>query len=139
MSRANSVEKVLRTAIKRLEKRWGKKKWSQKGDDGQYYVCLEGAVTGGCRNPLTQQQSQALTLIRGVIAERYPEELIDAWGNSCTASIPNWQDVPERTLEEVLEVTKLALIRSETGGSDPEDSYINPDEVDDILSSAMPD
>src|SRR4051812_14385426 len=103
MSKANSAIKVLRVALKRVEKRWGKRAWSKKDDAGTYRVCLEGAITGGCEMPNTQPQQEALRVVRTVILERFPE--VDG------RIIPVFNDAQERTIDEIIEVIKLSIIR----------------------------
>lgn len=123
MSKAKTPIKVLRTALKRVQRAWSDKTWSEKGDDGNYYVCLEGAIYGFCRQPTTQAQRDAHAVCLQIVKEKYG-----------AASIPNFNDESGRTQEQVAEVIKLGIIRLETGGmDDPEGDYIDPEEVDDLL------
>jgi hypothetical protein len=132
MSRANSVAKVLRTALKRVQKGWTKGSWHNYDDDGNHTVCLEGALFGYCQQPVngyTKAQIEARDLVLSVIKDRFGDRKIGAYGE---ISIPDFNDHPETVLEEVMEVIKLAIIRDETG-YDPEDDYIDLDEVDELF------
>lgn len=123
MSKANSPIKVLRTALKRVQKAWRQGAWSEKGDDGNYYVCLEGALYGYCNAAKTQAQKDAAKVCENIIFEKYGIQ-----------GIPSWNDRPNTTQEMVEEVVKLGIIRLETGG-DPEDNYLDDEEVDTLLDS----
>lgn len=125
MSKANSAIKVLQTGIKRVAKGWTQGDWKCQGPDGKWYVCMEGALFGYCSadvHGLTAAQDEARDVCLQIIAERYPEH----------NSIPGFNDDPERTKDEVLEVMKLALIRLETGGGDDE-NYLDDEDVDSLL------
>ena len=71
MSKAKTVTKVLKTAYKRIEKGWTTGTWHRRDDDGNNFVCLEGAIFGFCTEPQTQQQRDALTT-RSVKTPRTP-------------------------------------------------------------------
>lgn len=125
MSKGNSAVKVLRTALKRVQKGWTKNTWSHKNDDGSMSVCLEGALFGYCS--LTDKQKtpsmlEAEKLVKEIIAERYPKYGGKTLSGQPYVDIPSFNDAQERVQEEVEEVVKLALIRAETGGleDDPE-------------------
>lgn len=135
MSKASSPIKVLRTALKRVEKGWTQDTWHEFGVDGKHYVCLEGAIYGYCRpgeHEVTQAQREADEVVLAIIGEKYG-----------FTSIPTFNDFKGRvrlserayimkqnrtTVEEVMEVIKLAIIRLETtpDGLDDED-------IDDLL------
>lgn len=126
MSKANAPIKVLRTALKRINKGWTKGEWSYRDRDGNVFVCMEGALFGYCdskKHGLTEAQEQAAAVVLDIIKERYP---------GCH-NIPTFNDADERTLDEVQEVIKLAIIRFETG--DPTDGL--PDEEIDSLLEFM--
>lgn len=125
MSKAGTPIKVLRTALKRVEKGWTKDHWSYKADDGNYYVCLEGALFGYCdsnKHGLTDAQKDARDVVLKIINERY----------GYYSDIPAFNDARERTKEEVLEVVKLAIIRLETTG----DGEMDEDDFADLLDWA---
>jgi hypothetical protein len=128
MSKANSALKVLKVAYNRVSKRWGKNKWSRRGTDEngqeQYFVCLEGAITGGCTNPNTQAQVDALEILRDILQE-----------DTGDRSIPAWNDDQARTKDDVLNLIKRGIIRLETDKAmkDVDDDYIDEDETEDIL------
>lgn len=110
MSKANSPIKVLRTALKRVQKGWTKHHWVWKDDNGKVYVCLEGGVYGYCnahKHDTTEEQRTAIAVLRQIINEKYG-----------IADIPVFNDKPERTQEEVEEVIKLGIIRLETMDDD---------------------
>jgi hypothetical protein len=107
MSKANSPIKVLRTALKRVQKGWTKQTWHAHSN-GVNYVCLEGAVYGYCndgKHGATIAQSKAIKVLEDIIAER-----------TGFHAIPAYNDAPERTQDEIEEVIKLGIIRLETGG-----------------------
>lgn len=136
MSKANSVTKVLKTAYKRVTTRLGRRGWVQQDDNGNYVVCLEGALFGFCATPQTQAQIQARDLVREIIAEKYPDRFLRLdVGNTLVVHIPGFNDDPLITDEEIAEVVKLAWIRSETGGpmDDPQDQYINNEELEELF------
>jgi hypothetical protein len=124
MSKAKTANKVLRTALKRIQKGWTKGEWYTRDKDGNSFVCLEGALFGFCSlelNQMTDAQLKARELVIGVINER---------SNYC--SIPTFNDAPETELDDVIEVIKLAIIRDETG-YDPEDDYLDDEEIESLL------
>jgi hypothetical protein len=128
MSKGNSPLKVLRTAHGRIQKGWTPGTWSKKGDDGTFYVCLEGALFGYCnasKHGLTEAQVAAHDVVLQIIRERY---------GMGYGSIPSFNDAPGRTKEEVLEVIKLAIIRLETGESSTiVDEILEQDDFDNLL------
>lgn len=116
MSKSNSPIKVLRTALKRVQKGWTKNTWSYRGQDGTTYVCLEGAVYGYCdatKHVVTPEQKKAIEVLQGIIYEKYG-----------IRAIPQFNDNDGTTKEMVEEVVKLGIIRLETGG-DIEDEEFN--------------
>lgn len=122
MSKASTPIKVLRTALKRVEKGWIQRDWVAE-IDGTHYVCLEGALFGYCdanKHGLTDAQEGAKAAVLSVIHDRY---------NRLYQSIPSFNDAPGRTKEEILEIIKLAIIRLETTG----DGEVDDEEFDDIL------
>ena len=114
MSAAKTPVKVLRTALNRIRKGWTKGHWSQKNNDGGMSVCLEGALFGYCDSPLTQAQRDATSVVHQILKERFPERSITPEGR---VVIPSFNDNPETTKDEVMEVLKLAIIRIETSDS----------------------
>ena len=115
MSNANKPTKVLRVAYRRLEKAWTKSKWVHRNKQtGVTEVCIEGAIFGfkdaqGNTNP-------ACVMARDLVLEIIQEKYKDEYGRPKYRSVPSFNDAEETTHEMVLEVTKLALIRAETGG-----------------------
>lgn len=110
MSNANKPEKVLRVALKRLQKGWVKVGWSSRNKKtGVTAVCIEGAIygftNGNAKNPVCLM---ARDIVLQVIQDKYPENFF--------TSIPQFNDDPATTYPMVEEVVKLALIRAETGG-----------------------
>lgn len=114
MSNANSPIKVLKAAHKRVSKQWTKNTWRRLESDGNYSVCLEGAIYGFCRNPNpTVAQKKAIEVVEQIIAERYASDM--DWDPKMTKGIiPPFNDNPETTQEDVLEVIKFGIIRLET-------------------------
>jgi len=113
MSYANSPAKVLRTALKRLQKRWGKGAWVGNKETG-YKVCIEGAICNANpgtshRRNTTEPQRQALLYVEGVLRD----------GGKWTY-IPAFNDAEETTFEDVEKVIKAAIIRAETGAPLPD-------------------
>ena len=132
MSNANKPTKVLRVAYRRLEKAWTKSKWANRNKQtGVTEVCIEGAIFGfkdekGVVNPAC---FMARDLVLEIIKEKYKDER----GNPKYHSIPHFNDAPAVTHEMILEVTKLALIRAETGGllrNTEEECYTHGNEED---------
>lgn len=127
MSKGSTPIKVLRTALKRVDKGWAQSAWVAKNDDGNFSVCLEGALFGYCdanTHGLTDAQKKARDLVLTVIQERYK----DRRGRPFE-SIPAFNDASERTKQEIQEVIKLAIIRLETGG----DEEIDEEDFEDLL------
>ena len=123
MSKANSAAKVIRTAIKRVTKQWGKGAWSRKESDGNYYVCLEGALFGFCNKAQTKAQHEAHAKVLEVVRERG------------FRSIPDFNDLESTTQDEVVDVLKTALLRLELDKI--EEDYIDPDEVESLLDNKV--
>lgn len=138
MSRASTPLKVARVALKRVQNRWGQRKWSQKTTrDGEevWTVCLEGAVTGGCRVPITDAQRTVLQVMNDIICEQDPDmaRLRKMLGATNRSIIPSFND-HNCSLEDAEEIVKRVIIRLETGGlDDPEEDYIDDDEVASLL------
>ncbi len=122
MSKANRPQKVLRTALKRLQKGWtkgsvykGPGKTSFSGFPDQPTtpsVCLLGALHGYQGQTLTPVSIIAESAVLASINERFPRSDEDGlkW-----ASLPQFNDHSDTTFEMVEEVTKMALIKVETG------------------------
>lgn len=142
MSKANSPIKVLRTALKRVEKGWSKSAWHERYD-GQSYVCLEGAIYGFCnaRGHETPAQKKAIEVVEQIILERLKDgklnisefrvkRLLGQYGVSGKTDgfIPAFNDDSETVKEDILEIIKLAIIRLETGGDEDEVIEFDPDE-----------
>lgn len=124
MSKASSAIKVLRTALKRVQKGWTKKNWHYYDPyTGVNKVCLEGALFGYCepyKHGVTAEQIKARNVCLQIIHERYP----------AYDSIPAFNDAEERTQDEVMEVIKLGIIRLETGG---DEDGLDDEDVEDLL------
>lgn len=125
MSKAGTPIKVLRTALKRVDKGWTQNHWSFRDGEGNQYVCLEGALFGYCdsvKHGLTDAQASARDIVLQIIRERY----------NAYDSIPSFNDQLGRTKEEVQEVIKLAIIRLETTG----DGEMDEDDFNDLIEWA---
>jgi hypothetical protein len=109
MSKSNSPVKVLKTALNRIQKRWGKGDWLA-GEDSGYAMCIEGAICNGRpqSSTITSAQQGALELVRDVLKSK-----------NGLPSIPGFNDNSNTSLEDVEEVLKTAIIRGETGGPLP--------------------
>ena len=132
MSKAKTVTKVLKTAYKRIEKGWTTGTWHRRDDDGNNFVCLEGAIFGFCTDPQTQQQRDALALVEQIIIERHP-----VFSEYDSGAGRNFNDTAA-TQDEMLEVVKLAIIRSETGGPIDDDEFIEFDPDGEELKDLLP-
>jgi hypothetical protein len=123
VSKGNSALKVLRTALKRVQKGWTQNTWSYVDHSaGKTFVCLEGALFGYCdqsKHQLTPSQIEARDTVLSVIRDRY---------NGKFWSIPEFNDEVGRTEDEVQEVVKLSIIRLETA-----EDGLNDEEVEDLL------
>lgn len=153
MSKANSARKVLKTALRRVQTRWGQNAWSKEGPDGRYYVCMEGALFGGCQIPQTAAQVEAHNILLEVIKEDLKagngEHIIEAITDECIPdewgreklikrlNIPTVNDRSVVTQEDVERWMKLALIRAETGGLLEEDPDFTDEEVDELLDKEL--
>jgi hypothetical protein len=113
MSKSKNPTKILKTALNRLQKGWAKGEWVKREDDN-VSCCIQGAIFGYHTTSNSDAQRKAHELVWQVVQERDPEAL----------SIPQWNDQVDRTQEEVLEVVKTAIIRSETGGLIDEDEFL---------------
>lgn len=120
MSKASSPIKVLRTALKRVDKGWRKGTWMHRNQaTGEVFVCLEGAVYGYCdqnQHQTTEAQRSAIRVLREIIKEKYGFD-----------DIPTFNDADERTQDEVKEVIKLGIIRLET------DEMMDDEDFEDLL------
>lgn len=124
MSRGNNPIKVLRTALKRVQKGWTKNHWSYRDDNGNQLVCLEGALFGYCdqdKHGLTDAQKEARDVVLQLIHERFGKRF---------HSIPSFNDANDTTKEDVEEVIKLAIIRLETS----DDGYLDDEDIDDLIA-----
>lgn len=133
MSKSNSAIKVLRTALKRVQKGWTKGTWSAPNNDGGRSVCLEGAIYGYCNvsdmtkrgEKPTQAQLEAMGIVTEIIKERYPRR-------TYFGGVPSFNDHPENDIDDVMEVIKLGIIRLETGYGEDE---LDQDDVDSFMES----
>lgn len=107
MSKANSAIKVLKTAIKRVDKGWTRGSWSKPTSDGGRAVCLEGAIFGYCMDAQTDEQREAHAAVLEVIQDRFPD-------SSFALTIPGTNDRKIKDKEEAKELLKLAIIHLET-------------------------
>lgn len=117
MSKANNPIKVLRTALKRVQKGWTKNNWYFHDGHGNSYVCLEGAVYGYCernKHGVTMAQDAAIRVLEDIIEERYGIK-----------SIPEFNDRGTTTQDEVIEVIKLGIIRLETDAIMDDEDFEN--------------
>ena len=153
MSKANSARKVLKTALRRVQTRWGQNSWSKPGDDGVWYVCMEGALFGGCQFPQTDAQVEAHNILLEVIkedlkagnGEHIVDEILDRCHSKGTSreemleklEIPAVNDRSAVTQEDVERWVKLALIRAETGGLLEEDPDFTDEEIDELLDKEL--
>lgn len=146
MSKGNSAIKVVRTALKRVQKGWRKSAWSERNPDtGIFEVCMEGALFGYCNlheTQLTPAQLKARDTVWEIIRERFSERVISRIYEDPTDEekekvlaeprIPTFNDAPDTVFEEVEEIFKLALIRLET--EDLMKDYLDEDELDEVQS-----
>lgn len=109
MSNSNKIPKVLRVALKRIQKGWTKGTWSRKNKQtGVTEICLEGAIYGfSTSNNKNPACGLAIEIVKQIIDEKYPKRF---------SSIPDFNDDPGTTQAMVEDVVKTALIRAETGG-----------------------
>ena len=154
MSKANSPIKVLKTAIKRLNKGWTTGEWSKHDPEtGVTSVCLEGAIFGFCMNAKTPQQTEALQACEEIILERwvndefrrYEDSPADekmaryaAVNNKGRGVVPMFNDHIAKSSDELVEVCKLAIIRLETGGPIGDDEFIEFDPDGEELTDLLP-
>lgn len=113
MSKASSVEGVLKASLRRIRHRWvknmfvGKRPASAAQDGrGQNAYCLVGSVTGGktrAENPL---QTEALILIQRAIEEKA----------GFKTTIPQWNDRSSTSQQDVISVVEAALAEAKRKG-----------------------
>ncbi len=104
MSKAKSVEGVLKASLRRVRHRWVKNMFKRQRQDtsdgrGQNAYCLVGSVTGGKVHPENELQTEAINLIKQVIDERDGKQV----------SVPSWNDSPHVTQSDVIAVVEAAL------------------------------
>lgn len=133
MSNANSSTKVLRTALKRLQRGWTKGTfYSGPGDGTRAFwkkeknnqaipqVCLRGAIHGYQGQVKTAQTIMAEKAVLEAINEEYPKAA-SAVSDGAWETVMEFNDDSGTTFEMVEKVTKLGLIKLETGW-EPESS-----------------
>ena len=125
MSNANRPAKVLRTALKRLQRGWTQGTfYSGPGDGDGYFwkknkntaipkVCLRGAIHGYQGQVKTAQSIVAEKAVLAAINELFPNPS-GAWVN-----VMAFNEHSDTTFEMVEKVTKLGLIKLETGWEPP--------------------
>ena len=154
MSKANSPIKVLKTAIKRLNKGWVKSQWSDHNPDtGVTSVCLEGAIFRFCQHAKTPQQKEALQACEQIILERWVNDEFKIEATSPERNetakkaalesggrgvVPLYNDRVAQTSDEMVEICKLAIIRLETGGPIEDDEFIEFDPDSEELEDLLP-
>lgn len=150
MSKANSPIKVLKTAIKRLDKGWTTGSWMDRDPDtGHVAVCLEGAIFGFCEKAQTKPQEEALRTCEQIIFERWKdgEFVFDSstWIEAekdhvldGSGLVPKFNDSVAKTADEMKEICKLAIIRLETGGPIDDDEFIEFDPDGEELADLLP-
>jgi len=111
MSKANSVEGVLKASLRRIRHRWVKNMWKGKRPDnsdgrGQNAYCLVGSVTGGKNRAENPLQTEALVLIQRAIEQKQGGAI----------AIPSWNDQPSRTQQDVISVVEAALAEAKRKG-----------------------
>lgn len=126
MSKANSPVKVLRTALKRLQKGWTKGTFYDGPGDGSQFrktkkgkievpqVCLRGAIHGYQGQVKTVHSTLAERAVLAAINELYPKPASAVEDGSWDCVI-NFNDDPSTTFEMIERVTKLGMIKLETG------------------------
>lgn len=143
MSKANSPIKVLKTAIKRLNKGWTTGEWSAYDPETDTVsVCLEGAIFGFCTDASTPQQQEALQACEQIIFERWKDGEFDLRVGPDAAEkyketggkgiVPAFNDRAAKTADELVEICKLAIIRLETGGPIGDDEF-DDEEINELL------
>ena len=105
MSKAKTVEGVLKASLRRVRHRWVKNMFKGKRPDasdgrGQNAYCLVGSVTGGKTKAENDLQAEALRLI---------EQAIQKKAGYQTSNIPSWNDRHATTQQDVVEVVETAL------------------------------
>jgi hypothetical protein len=127
MSKGNNPIKVLKTALKRVEKGWTQGMWLWRDSNGGAQVCLEGAIYGFCdktKHSVTDAQLEAVNAVEAILFERTGERA----GNT---SLAVFNDSCETTKEDVLDVIKLAIIRLESGW--PEADELEEEQVAELF------
>lgn len=112
MSKATSVEGVLKASLRRIRHRWTKGHWKAEratvermDGRGTNSYCLVGSVTGGKTAPDNELQAKALRLIEDEIQRRTGRR----------TAIPSFNDSPSTKQEDVIAVVEAALARAKTG------------------------
>lgn len=113
MSKAKTVEGVLKASLRRIRHRWTKGSWkkerpleAQFDGRGTNSYCLVGSVTGGKTDPDNEIQARALRLIEEEIQRRTGRR----------QSIPGFNDAQSTRQEDVIAVVEGALQRAKTAG-----------------------
>lgn len=149
MSKAKTPTKVLRAAHNRLSKSWTQGRWTP-NYQGEGGYCIVGAICGRTVPQtntleglgLTQAQKDALVLMGEAMddfLDDHPERREESWkpeGHDDVATaplsiIPHYND-SVLTHDEVLSITKLAIIKAETAQLMALDG-IDDEEIDDLL------
>lgn len=143
MSKAKTPIKVLKTAIKRLNKGWMTGDWAKHDPNtGQTFVCLEGAIFGFCDKAQTPQQKEALEVCEQILFERLKDGLWEFYDKSYQEDVlkfgpqglvPRFNDSVAKSSDELVEICKLAIIRLETGGPVEDDEFIEFDPDEDLV------
>lgn len=113
MSKAKTVEGVLKASLRRVRHRWTKGQWKKEratverfDGRGTNAYCLVGSVTGGKTSPDNELQAKALRLIEDEIAKRTGRR----------TAIPTFNDDNRTTHEDVVSVVEGALANAKTLG-----------------------
>lgn len=111
MSKAKTVEGVLKASLRRVRFRWVKNMWKGKRPDssdgrGQNAYCLVGSVTGGKTRAENDLQTEALRLIQQEIESRVGYK----------TAIPTWNDRSDVGQQDVVSVVESALQRAKRMG-----------------------
>lgn len=145
MSKAKTPTKVLRAAHNRLSKSWVQGRWTP-NYQGEGGYCIVGAICGRTVPQtntleglgLTQAQKDALVLMGEAMddfLDDHPDKRSglrsDDVATAPLSLIPNYND-SVLTHDEVLSITKLAIIKAETAQLMALDG-IDDEEIDDLL------
>ncbi len=111
MSKAKSVEGVLKASLRRVRYRWVKNMFKGQRPDnsdgrGQNAYCLVGSVTGGKTRPENELQTEALILIQKEIQRRI----------GINMTIPQWNDRSTTSQQEVVSVVEAAVAEAKRKG-----------------------